>query len=172
MSAFGDKLPALRLGKHAWNRVPPNPPDDPELYDGVVWRRAVAYGLDLLLIALLSFCAWGAFVLVGVLSFGLLTPLGAVLLAVLPLAYHSCFLGRRGATPGMRAFDLELRAWTGRPVDYFQGFLTTVLFYTSVSLTGSLILLVALFNDRGRTLHDYLAGTVMVRQSRLRPAAA
>jgi len=172
VSAFGDKLPALRLGEHAWDRIPPNPPDDPELYDGVVWRRVVAYVLDLLLIALLSFCVWSAFVLVGVLSFGLLTPLGVVVLAFLPLAYHSYFLGRRGATPGMRIFDLELRAWTGRPVDHFQGFLTTVLFYISVALTAWLILLVALFNDRRRTLHDYLAGTVMVRQSRLRSATA
>lgn len=172
MSAPGDKLPALRLGARAWQRTPPDPPDDPALYDGVVWRRVVAYGLDVLAIALLTFCLWSLFVVLGVLSFGLLTPFGAIVLAFLPLAYHSYFLGRRGATPGMRLFDLELRAWTGRPVDYLQAFLTTVLFYTSVALTVWLILLVALFNDRRRTLHDYLAGTVMVRQSRLRTAAA
>lgn len=172
MSAFGGKLPALRLGEQAWDRNPPNPPDDPALYDGVVWRRVVAYALDVLLIALLSFAVWSVFVLVGVLSFGLLTPFGAIVLAFLPLAYHSYFLGRRGATPGMQVFDLELRAWTGRPVDYFQAFLTTVLFYSSVALTAWLILVVALFNDRRRTLHDYLAGTIMVRQSRLRVAVA
>jgi len=172
MSAFGDKLPSLRLGDYAWDRVPPDPPDDPELYDGMVWRRVAAYALDVLLIALLSFCAWSLFVLVGLLSFGLLTPLGVIVLAVLPLGYHSYFLGRRGATPGMTALDLELRGWTGRPVDYFQAFLTTVLFYTSVALTAWLILLVALFNDRRRTLHDYLAGTVMVRRNRRRSVAA
>jgi uncharacterized RDD family membrane protein YckC len=33
--------------------------------------------------------------------------------------------------------------------------------------TGFLVLVVALFNDRQRTLHDYLAGTLGVRRSRL-----
>ena len=34
-------------------------------------------------------------------------------------------------------------------------------------MTSGLVLLVALFNDRRRTLHDILAGTVMVRTSRV-----
>jgi uncharacterized RDD family membrane protein YckC len=41
----------------------------------------------------------------------------------------------------------------------------TVAFYVSVGVTGWLILLVALFNGRGRTLHDYLCGTVTIRPS-------
>jgi uncharacterized RDD family membrane protein YckC len=165
-------LPSLRLGNSSWDHsawtdAPPDPLDEPALFDGVLWRRVVAYLLDVTLIAMLSLGAWLVFVLVGILTFGALTPLGIVVLAVLPVGYHTVFLGRHGATPAMRLFDLQLRSWTGRPPDYSQAFLTTVLFYASVSLTAWLVLLVPLFTERWRTLHDILAGTVMVRSARL-----
>jgi uncharacterized RDD family membrane protein YckC len=134
-------------------------------------RRATAYVLDLALICGLWIALSIAFGVAGILTFGALTPLGLVVLALLPIAYHTFFLGRDGATPGMRVFDLELRSWTGRTPDYSQAFLTTVLFYASVSLTVWLVLLVPLFTDRNRTLHDILAGTVMLRRTRLRTTA-
>jgi uncharacterized RDD family membrane protein YckC len=113
-----------------------------------------------------------AFGVAGILTFGALTPLGLVVLAVLPIAYHTIFISRHGATPGMRVFDLEVRSWTGRPPDTSQAFLTTVLFYASVSMTAWLVLLVPLFTDRSRTLHDILAGTIVLRRTRLRTAAS
>ncbi len=168
-------LPSLRLGpgtrNHtAWDQAPPDPLADPDIYDGVLPRRATAYILDLALICGLWIALSIAFGVAGILTFGALTPLGLVVLAVLPIAYHTFFLGRDGATPGMRVFDLELRSWTGRTPDYPLAFLTTVLFYASVSLTVWLVLLVPLFTDRNRTLHDILAGTVMLRRDRLREA--
>ncbi len=168
-------LPSLRLGPGtrghaAWDQAPPDPLADPDLYDGVVPRRATAYVLDLALICGLWIALSIAFGVAGILTFGALTPLGLVVLAILPIAYHTFFLGRDGATPGMRVFDLELRSWTGRTPDYSQAFLTTVLFYASVSLTVWLVLLVPLFTDRNRTLHNILAGTVMLRHTHLRVA--
>ena len=159
-------------GEAAWTDVPPDPLAEPALYDGVLWRRAAAYLVDVALIAVLSLCAWLVFGLAGILTLGALTPLGVVILAVLPIGYHTAFLGRQGATPGMRLFDLELRSWTGPPPDYTQAFLTTVLFYMSVSLTAWLVLLVALFTERRRTLHDLLAGTVIVRETGLEARSA
>jgi len=64
----------------------------------------------------------------------------------------------------MRCFGLELRDWSGRRVEPVQAVLVVLLFYVSVSLTAWLVLLVVLFNDRGRALHDILANTLMVRQ--------
>jgi uncharacterized RDD family membrane protein YckC len=63
--------------------------------------------------------------------------------------------------------DVEIRSWTGRRPDYVQAFLMTALFYATVLPTGFLVLAVALFNDRQRTLHDYLVGTLGVRRGRL-----
>jgi len=64
----------------------------------------------------------------------------------------------------MRLFDLELRSVTGERPGFLQALVQTALFYITVGATCSLILLVALLNRHKRTLHDLLAGTVMVRR--------
>ncbi len=171
------RMPGLGLGHRtgdhaAWDRTPPDRGAEPDLYDGVLSRRVTAYVLDLVLIFGLWLALSLIFGVVGILTFGALTPLGLVVLAILPVGYHTFFIGRGGATPGMRVFDLEVRSWTGRPPDYSQAFLTTVLFYASVSVTIWLVLLVPLFTDRNRTLHDILAGTIVLRRARLRAATS
>ena len=170
-------LPSPRLGPGtrghaAWDQAPPDPLTQPDLFDGVLSRRVTAYVLDLVLILALWVALSMAFGVAGILTFGALTPLGLVVLAVLPVGYHTFFIGRDGATPGMRVFDLEVRSWTGRPPDVSQAFLTTVLFYASISLTAWLVLLVPLFTDRNRTLHDILAGTIVLRRTRLRASVS
>ncbi len=160
-------LPSTELRDAVWQDMPPDPLDDPDLYDEIMWRRAAAYLVDVVAIAVLLAAAWFLLSLLAVLSLGLLLPLKIIVLAILPTAYHTYFIGSTGMTPGMRVFDVELRTWTGRRPDYVQAFLQTVLFYTTVGLTTFLILAVALFNDRRRTLHDFLAGTVGVRHSQI-----
>ena len=167
--AYRDSLPGIRLGAADWADGPPHPRDVPFLYDGLLWRRVLAYGIDVVAIAILSAAAWVAAGLLGILSFGLLFPIGVIVLALIPVTYHTYFLGSRGATPGMRFFDLEMWSMAGHQPEYVQAFLTTVLFYVSVSMTASLILIVALFSDRRRTLHDILAGTLVLR--RMQPGA-
>lgn len=142
----------------------PDPASFPELYEGVLWRRVFAYIVDLLFIGIIAVGAWIVFALLTVLSLGLLAPLLWFLFGLIPLAYHTLLLsGRHSATFGMRCFDLELRSVTGERPSFLQALIQTALFYVTVGMTGSLILLVALFNRRWRTLHDFLAGTVMVR---------
>lgn len=162
---FRSQLPALGLGAAAWGEAPPDPLAAPALYQGLIWRRALGYLVDVVLIAALSVGLWFVAGVVGILSFGLLTPLGILALAILPVAYHTYFLGQAGATPGMALFDVEIRSWTGRRPDYTQAFLATVLFYITVSLTAWLVLAVTLFNDRRRAVHDVLAGTLAVRRA-------
>lgn len=65
--------------------------------------------------------------------------------------------------PSACGFDLEVRTWTGDVPDIAQGFLMAALFYATLAFTCLLILLVVLFNDRRRTVHDYLSGVVVVR---------
>lgn len=141
----------------------------PEYFQGVTLRRIMAYVIDVLVVAALAVPVWFAGMFVTALSFGLLAPLPALALALLPLAYHISLLSMpRSATVGMRVMGLrvvslsrESLAWGGRPT-LFQAMIQIVAFYGSVAVTGSLILLVALFNPRRRTLHDWLAGTVVV----------
>jgi uncharacterized RDD family membrane protein YckC len=143
----------------------PDPDAFPELYEGVVWRRVLAYLLDLVFIAVIAAGIGVVFVLLTLLSFGLLAPVLWFAWGLVPLAYHTLLLsGPRSATFGMRCFDVELRSVTSARPSFLQALLQTALFYITISLTCSLILLVALFNRRRRTLHDFLAGTLVVRR--------
>jgi uncharacterized RDD family membrane protein YckC len=142
----------------------PDPAAFPELYQGVLWRRVAAYFVDLLCIGALAIVVWCGFAVLWLASFGLLGPVLWFLFGLLPVAYHTLLLGgRRSATFGMRWFDLELRSVSGERPGFMQALVQTVLFYVTVAMTCSLILLFALFNRRRRTVHDVLAGTVMVR---------
>ena len=143
----------------------PDPLVYPELYEGLLPRRVFAYFIDLLCIGAVMVAVWIVFAILWVLSLGLLGPVLWFVFGLIPLAYHTLLLaGPRSATFGMRCFDLELRSVTGERPGFFQALAQTALFYITVGLTCSLILLVALFNRRRRTLHDMLAGTVMVRR--------
>lgn len=159
-------LPTLNLGDAAWEDTPPDPLAAPDLYDGVIWRRVLGYTVDLILIGIASIAVWIVFGLLGLITLGVLSPLGAIALAVLPIAYHTYFIGVQAATPGMALFDVEVRGWAGQRPDYVQALLMTVLFYATIAVTAWIILAVALFNARKRTVHDFLAGTIVVRRSR------
>ena len=139
----------------------------PAAFEGVSSRRAVAYLIDVFVIALLYIPFGVAAGLLGLLSFGLLFGPAFALLALLPLAYHVCLIGGPGsATLGMRWMDVEVRTWDGNPPGFVQAAVQTVLFYLSVGVLTPLILLVALFNDQARCLHDYLCGAVVIRTGR------
>ncbi len=136
----------------------------PEIYVGVVVRRVVAYLVDIIIIALATLLAMATFAVLGVLSFGVLSPALAVVLPLIPLTYHTALIGGpASATLGMQIFGLEVRRIDGGRPGYLQAALLTIVFYVTAGVTGWLVLLVALFNGRARTLHDYLCGTLVVR---------
>ena len=109
--------------------------------------------------------AWVLLWSLAIASLGLLSPL-LLILAFIPVLYHTLSIGGpHSATPGMRLTGVEVRSWTGERPSYLQAFVQTVLFYVTVYPTWSLVLLIALFNERRRTLHDMLAGTLVVRPS-------
>lgn len=139
--------------------------DDALLYDGVVARRTFAYLVDLAILGLLTVAAYVVVFVFGLLSFGLLLPLGFLAIALLPLAYHSLFLAYWGASPGMAMFDLEARAPDGSRPTLFQAVVRSALFLVSVPPTAGLVLLVALLNERGRTMHDFFSGVLVVRSA-------
>lgn len=147
----------------------------PEYFEGITLRRIFAYAIDVVAVTVAAVAVWVGMGLLGILSFGLLMPLQALAVALVPLAYHSLLIaGPSSATLGMRAMGIRVlslgpstQGGGGRP-SLFQAIIQTVAFYGSVAFTGTLILLVALFNPRRRTLHDWLAGTVVVNARALR----
>jgi uncharacterized RDD family membrane protein YckC len=150
--------------------TPAAPPPDtgyepPDYLGGVLVKRVVAYVLDLLFIMLLYLPVGAAAAVLSVLSLGTMAPLAAAVLAAVPLAYHTLTIGGpHAATWGMRILSIEVRRAEGGDPTYVQAFVQTALFYLSVTVTSSLVLLLALFTERHRTLHDLVAGTVVVNR--------
>lgn len=141
---------------------------DLALFDGIMLRRVIAYAIDVLLLAVLGGIAALFLGFLGLLTFGLISPLSVFLLALLPVLYHAGLMTAYGGTPGMSICDLTVRSvLDGRPPEALQATIMTVLFFLSVAATGWLILIVALFNQRRRTMHDYFSGTIVLRRSRL-----
>ncbi|CAA7623665.1 conserved membrane hypothetical protein [Candidatus Terasakiella magnetica] len=141
----------------------------PRYFMGVTPRRVYAYLLDIVVVGLLMGMAYVASIILGALTLGLLWPLMIFLVSLVPIAYHTLTIGgERSATFGMRAAGIKVMSLApgavqngGRP-SLLQALIQTVGFYGSCAPTFCLILVVALFNPRRRTVHDFLAGTVVV----------
>lgn len=143
----------------------PDPFSDPAQFEGLLWRRCLAYVVDLAVLAGLLTIYWIALVVLTVVTFGLATPLLILLAAPIPVAYHTLTIGgSAAATLGMRALGLQVRVWNGGKPGYIQALLHTAVFYVTTSFTGGLILLWPLFSNRRRCLHDQLCGTMVVRR--------
>jgi uncharacterized RDD family membrane protein YckC len=152
---------AIDLKPHAYD-----PMTMPELFEGVLPRRIVAFVIDLVIVAIPIVLA-AVFILVfAVLTLGL----GLILFWLLgpaAVVWALCYVGftigsDASATLGMRVMDLELRTWYGAPGYALLGAVHAVIFWVTVSALTPLILLVALVNRRHRTLHDILVGAIVI----------
>jgi uncharacterized RDD family membrane protein YckC len=143
-----------------------DPSRQPELFDGVLGRRALAFVIDLTILIVPIVLTWlvifvfGIVTLgVGFLFFALFSP--AMLLWI--LAYYWLTVGSdRSGTIGMAMMDLEMRTWTGEKAYGLLGLIHVLAFWVSISLLTPLVLLFAFFNDRRRQLHDLATGVVLI----------
>jgi uncharacterized RDD family membrane protein YckC len=151
----------IEVKPHAYD-----PATMPELFEGVLARRVVAFCIDVVLIATpalfvaLFILVFGIFTLgLGWFFFILYWP-GVVIWA---LVYYAIGFGSpASATIGMRVMDLEMRTWYGAPAYALLGAVHAIVFWITVSALTPLVLLVAFFNARRRLLHDVVAGTIVI----------
>ena len=141
----------------------------PELFSGVLFKRSIAFLIDLVVLAIpvvLGYIFIGVFGLVtlglGWALFWLAWPASVVWAIVY---YGATLGGPHSATLGMRVMDVELRTWYGAPGYFVLGAMHAVLFWVSISFLSPLVLLVGLFNGRRRLLHDFVLGTVVINNS-------
>src|SRR3954462_1016382 len=152
---------SIELKPHAYDPIA-----NPELFEGVVARRVVAFVIDFLILSIpVLFVSMFIFVVgivtfgLGFLFYGLLWPA----MVIWALAYYGLTFGSpASATIGMRVMDIEMRTWYGAPAYFVLGAVHAVIFWLAVSMLTPLVLLVCLFNERRRLLHDILAGTVVI----------
>lgn len=141
--------------------------DDVRVYDGVRTRRVIAFLIDYLIVGLLMIPFAVIVLLLGVLTLGLGWMLFGVLFPVVALIYIWTTLGGPSqATVGMRMLDIRLERLDGQKVDGMLAVVHSVLFWAANAILTPLVLLVTLFTDRKRALHDLLLGTVIARSDR------
>jgi uncharacterized RDD family membrane protein YckC len=143
-----------------------DPAAQPELFEGVLSRRIVAFIIDVVIISIPVALAFIFIAVFGVITFGLgwlLFWLVSPLSVLWALFYYGMTLGGpNSATIGMRVMDLQMRTWYGAPAYFVLGAVHAVVFWISISMLTPFVLLVGLFNDRRRLLHDMLIGTVVI----------
>ncbi|HJY17267.1 MAG TPA: RDD family protein [Xanthobacteraceae bacterium] len=155
---------SLDIKPHAYD-----PATNPELFEGVLARRVVAFIIDIVIIAVPLILGWMFIFVFGLITFGLgwalfwLMSPGSVIWA---LIYYGVTLGSpASATIGMRAMEIEMRTWYGAPAYFVLGAVHPIVFWITVSVLTPLILVVGFFNDRRRLLHDILVGTVLINNA-------
>ena len=156
---------SIELKPHAYDPV-----TNPELFDGVLARRLIAFVIDLIIIAIPVLIA-GVFMAAATIAtlglaaifFAVFSPLYWPLIVIWALCYYGFTFGSpASATIGMRVMDLEMRTWYGSPAYFVLGAVHAIVFWLTISFLTPLILLLGFFNERRRLLHDMLVGTVVI----------
>ncbi|UCI05995.1 RDD family protein [Mesorhizobium sp. B1-1-8] len=138
--------------------------EDTRAYRGVRTRRILAFILDCFIVALLTIPFAILVFFLGLLTLGLGWTLFSVLLPSVAILYIWNTLGSTDqATTGMKIMGIRLERLDGSRIDGLTAVVHSVLFWAANVILTPLVLLVTLFSDRKRTLHDLLLGTVVTR---------
>lgn len=139
-------------------------PDDWRAYSGVLSRRVFAFIIDYAIVLMLCIPAAIVVFFLGIITLGLGWMLYPALFVIVALLYFGMTLGRSSqASLGMRAMGLAMARLDGRRMDFLTAVAHTIIFWVINSVLTPLILLVGLFTERSRLVHDLLLGTVVVR---------
>ncbi|MBB4050824.1 putative RDD family membrane protein YckC [Devosia subaequoris] len=146
----------------------PDPSTAPELFDGLLTRRATAYVIDVILMSFLVLVLVISLVgaILGFFTFGLawVSLVFAVPAAI--ILYYAATLGSpRRATVGMQMMDIVLTPTRGQPLDGWMAILHALVFWITIWISWPVTLLFALFTPRRQMIHDFIMGTLMVRRS-------
>lgn len=124
----------------------------------IIWRRAVAVIIDIILIGIVTS------VLGGILAQLRLAALGGLLGLVISFGYYIYLEGNYGQTIGKMALGIVVVTEDGGAIDYKPAAIRTVLRIIDVLPFLYVIGLIAiLLTDRKQRLGDIVADTVVVR---------
>jgi len=144
----------------------PDPATAPELFEGVLTRRVMAYFIDVaMLIAAVAVLSLVSMIL-GFFTFGIPWLLLPILIPLVVLGYYAATLGSpMRATIGMAMFDLVLTPARGRPLDGWAILIHPIVFWITVWIAWPISLIVALITPRRQMVQDLMTGTLMLRRS-------
>lgn len=144
---------------------------DWRLYEGVRTRRIMAFLIDYAFVFVLVVLAVPVVALVGLATFGIGWLLYLILAPLVALSYVAWTVGGpHQATVGMRMMDVQLVRYDGQTIDPMTAIVHAVLFWAANVVLTPLILLIGLFTEHKRLLHDLALGTVVLRATRFAQA--
>ncbi|MGV3552429.1 RDD family protein [Rhizobium sp.] len=136
------------------------------VFEGVLTRRVAAFLIDYAIVGLLLIPAWVILFVFSILTLGLGFMLFPVSFFIVAGLYFAFTLGSEAqATPGMRVMDLVMARDDGRRMDFGTAMVHVLAFWIINSLLTPFLLLIGLFTERRRLIHDMVLGTYMVRAS-------
>ena len=153
-SAFNTSVPDVRPA--------PLFPSEPALFEWILLRRSLAFCLDATLILLFTVSAYLLVILLGVVTLGLSWLFLGLVFPAVALGYYSLSLGLRGATLGMNALGLSMITGNGEPVGAARAVAHALLFWISVVMLTPLSLIIGIFTDRRRLLHDIVLDCTLI----------
>ena len=141
-----------------------DPVTQPELFDGMIHKRVLAFLVDATIILVLTVIAYVLVAVLGVLTLGLAWLLFGLIFPAVGLGYNAVTVGGpNSATVGMRMMGLVMRPWYGGKVTPLVAAFHALLFWFSLVIFCP-ILLWPLFDPRKRCLHDILAGVLLINR--------
>ena len=141
-----------------------DPVTQPQLFDGLIRKRFVAFIVDAIIILVLTVIAYLVVGVLGVLTLGLAWLLFGLVFPAVGLGYNAVTIGGpNSATVGQRMMGLEVRMWYGGKVSPLIAAFHALLFWFSLVVFCP-ILLWPFFDARKRCLHDILAGVVVMNR--------
>lgn len=144
----------------------PDPRTAPELFDGVLVRRVLAYLLDVALLIAAATLVGVVSLILGFFTLGIPWLLLPVVIPAIILGYYAITLGSpMRATVGMSAFDIVLVPARGYPLDGWKILIHPLVFWVTVWFAWPISLAVALFTPRQQMVQDLVTGTLMLRRS-------
>jgi uncharacterized RDD family membrane protein YckC len=144
----------------------PDPRTAPELFDGVLKRRVLAYLLDAAILVSVAATIALFSVILGFFTFGIPWVLLPILIPLIILGYYAITLGSpMRATVGMSVMDIVLVPARGYPLDGWKILIHPIVFWITVWIAWPISLVVALFTPRRQMVQDLVTGTLMLRRS-------
>ncbi|WP_371153460.1 RDD family protein [Jannaschia sp. 2305UL9-9] len=137
----------------------PDPVRAPEFYSGILFKRAVAWVIDVTLITVFTF-------LVGLATLSIGWFLWPITFLVTGFLYRVASLSNRSATWGMRLMGIELRDIEGDRFDGTTAAIHVLGYYASMAFVlPALASLAAMFvTDRRQSLTDLILGSAAINR--------
>ena len=144
----------------------PDPSTAPQLFDGVLLRRAFAFVIDTVILGFIASVILFIGTIAGFLTFGLAWLSLPIVIPIAILGYYAATLGSpMRATVGMSLMDIVLVPARGYPLDGWKILIHPIVFWITVWVAWPISLFVALITPRQQMVQDLVTGTLMLRRS-------